>query len=348
MAPAGRRPGPDGLARGRGPGRASRGSRRRTWPGGSSPGETPAEALATVRALRRQRLAFTADLLGEAVISEPEAEAYQQTCLDLLRGLAGPLAAEPEIPQIDRDDRGPIPRANLSLKLTSLTARFDALHAEATADRVAARLRPILRTARELGAYVHVDMEQYAHKDLTYAIFRSVLTEPEFRDWPDVGIVAQAYLPETEADLAALADWAERRGTPVTVRLVKGAYWDYEVVLARQLGWPVPVYQRKWETDACYERCSRFLMEHHELAPAGLREPQRPEPGARDGRGRGARRARSTATRSRCSTAWASRSSGPSRRGATASGSTRPTARCCRAWPTWSAGSWKTRRTSRS
>ena len=84
-----------------------------------------------------RRLAFTADLLGEAVISEHEADVYQQTCLDLLRGLAGPLAAEPEIPLIDRDDRGPIPRANLSLKLTSLTARFDALHAEATADRVA-------------------------------------------------------------------------------------------------------------------------------------------------------------------------------------------------------------------
>ena len=77
-------------------------------------GETPTEALATVRGLRRQRLAFTADLLGEAVISEAEAEAYQQTCLDLLRGLAGPLAAEPEIPQIDRDDHRPDPARRTS------------------------------------------------------------------------------------------------------------------------------------------------------------------------------------------------------------------------------------------
>ena len=108
--------------------------RRPTWPGGSSPERRPPRRSQTVLALRRQRLAFTADLLGEAVISEAEAEAYQQTCLDLLRGLAGPLAAEPEIPQIDRDDRGPIPRVNLSLKLTSLTARFDALHAETTTE----------------------------------------------------------------------------------------------------------------------------------------------------------------------------------------------------------------------
>ncbi len=232
-------------------------------------GETPAEALRTVLRLRRQGLAFTADLLGEAVISEAEAEVYQQTCIDLLRGLAGPLAGEPEIAAIDRDLNGPIPRANLSLKLTSLTARFDALHAETTCDRVAARLRPILRTARMLGAYVHIDMEQYAHKDLAFAIFRKVLTEPEFRDWPDVGIVAQAYLPETEDDLRALDEWAERRGAPVTVRLVKGAYWDYEVVQARQLGWREPVYLEKWQSDASFERCARFLMGRPErLRPA--------------------------------------------------------------------------------
>ena len=176
--------------------------RRPTWRSRFIAGATPGEALQTVLKLRAPAdRASPPTCWARRSSARPRPSAYQQTCLDLLRGLAGPLAAEPEIPQIDRDDRGPIPRVNLSLKLTSLTARFDALHAEATTERVAARLRPILRTARELGAYVHVDMEQYAHKDLTLAIFRSVLSEPEFRDWPDVGIVAQAYLPETEADL---------------------------------------------------------------------------------------------------------------------------------------------------
>ena len=232
-------------------------------------GSTPAEALRTVRRLRKRGVGFTADLLGEAVISNHEAESYIRTCVDLLRGLAGPLAREPEDPRIDRDQHGPIPRANLSLKLTSLTPRFDALYAESTLRRVSERLRPILRVAREVGAFVNVDMEQYAHKDLTYAIFRAVLSEPEFRDWADVGIVAQAYLPEAEADLHSLADWARDRGTPVTVRLVKGAYWDYETTNARQLGWPVPVYPEKWATDASFERCARFLMEQHEtLRPA--------------------------------------------------------------------------------
>ncbi|MFO0961078.1 MAG: proline dehydrogenase family protein [Isosphaeraceae bacterium] len=232
-------------------------------------GSTPAEALVTVQKLRKQRLGFTADLLGEAIISDPESDAYQKTCLDILKGLAGPLNEAPEVPQIDRDDRGPIPRVNLSLKLTSLTPRFDAIHEESTTEAVLERLRPILRTARQLGAFVNIDMEQYAHKDITYAIFRKVLDEPEFRDWPHAGIVCQAYLPEAEGDLQMLVDWARKRGTPVAVRLVKGAYWDYEVLHAGQVDWPIPVYTQKWQSDACYERCSRFLLANHEvLRPA--------------------------------------------------------------------------------
>jgi RHH-type proline utilization regulon transcriptional repressor/proline dehydrogenase/delta 1-pyrroline-5-carboxylate dehydrogenase len=232
-------------------------------------GATPDEARQTVVALRGRRLAFTADLLGEAVISEAEADVYQQTCLDLIRGLDAPLKSEAEVPLIDRDQFGPIPRVNLSLKLSSLTAQFDAIHAEATIDRVGSRLRPILRAARELGAYIHVDMEQYAYRALSYELFCRVLEGPEFRDWPDVGIVVQAYHDEAESELRMLRDWVGRRGTPITIRLVKGAYWDYEVSSARRLGWPEPVYLQKWQSDASFERCARFLVEHHEqLRPA--------------------------------------------------------------------------------
>ncbi len=74
-------------------------------------GSTPGEALRTVKGLRERRLAFTADLLGEAVIGEGEAEAYQTTCLELLRGLTPSLNAMPEVAQIDRDDRGRSPGA---------------------------------------------------------------------------------------------------------------------------------------------------------------------------------------------------------------------------------------------
>ena len=175
-------------------------------------GATPDEALQTVLGLRRRKLAFTADLLGEAIISEAEADWYQRTCLAMIDGLTGPLAPAPEVPLIDRDQNGPMPRINLSLKLSSLTAHFEPIHAEASIEHAAGRLRPILRAARDRGAYVHVNMEQYAYRALTYEMFRRVLAEPEFRDWPDVGIVVQAYHPEAEAELRMLRDWVESRG----------------------------------------------------------------------------------------------------------------------------------------
>src|SRR5262249_52147503 len=96
-----------------------------------------------------------------------------------------------------------------------------------------------------------------------------VLSEDEFRDWPDVGIAIQAYLTDTPADLDRLRQWAEKRGTPVVVRLVKGAYWDYETILCRQNGWRPPVWLHKWETDACYEEMTRFLLQNYRhLRPA--------------------------------------------------------------------------------
>ena len=232
-------------------------------------GATPAEAMQTVIGLRRRKLAFTADLLGEAVISELEADVYQQTCLTLLRDLDGPIRSAPEILLIDRDDNGPIPRVNLSLKLSSLTADFEPIHAAKSIECVAERLRPILRLAREKGAQIHVDMEQYIYRALSYELFCQVLEEPEFRDWPDVGIVVQTYHADAESELRMLRDWVERRGSPITIRLVKGAYWDYEVATARRLGWPEPVYLQKWQSDACFERCARYLIENHEsLRPA--------------------------------------------------------------------------------
>ena len=88
-----------------------------------------------------------------------------------------------------------------------------------------------------------------------------MLMEPEFRDWPDVGIVASVSARD-RGRLAQACLTGRAVAAPITIRLVKGAYWDYETTIARQLGWPVPVYQRKWESDACYERCTDFLLEN--------------------------------------------------------------------------------------
>jgi RHH-type proline utilization regulon transcriptional repressor/proline dehydrogenase/delta 1-pyrroline-5-carboxylate dehydrogenase len=232
-------------------------------------GGNPAEAAQAALAQRRHHRGFTLDLLGEAVTSEADADAYAAAYTDLLRELPRIAAGWSADPLVDDGPTGPLPRVNVSLKLSALDSQFDAIDPHGTAARVLTRLRPIWRLARANGAQVHVDMESHATKDLALAIFRAIAMEEEFRDWPHCGIVVQCYLRDSLRDLESLAQWARHRGTPVWIRLVKGAYWDSETVHARAAGWPVPVWQEKWRTDACFEAATTFLLEHADtLRPA--------------------------------------------------------------------------------
>lgn len=226
-------------------------------------GSNVREALRSVEHLRRDGLAFTLDLLGEATVSEREARDYHARYLSLLEEFAPPVRQWKPLPLLDRIDGRPAPRFNLSVKISSLCPQLTPLDPSGQAEEIKRKLRPILRSAKAKGAFICLDMEQYDTKDLILHVFREVLTEAEFRDWPDVGLAMQAYLRDTETDLMELVGWARRRGTPVTVRLVRGAYWDYETVIARQNDWPVPVWTEKWETDRNYERCMRLLVDNH-------------------------------------------------------------------------------------
>jgi RHH-type proline utilization regulon transcriptional repressor/proline dehydrogenase/delta 1-pyrroline-5-carboxylate dehydrogenase len=227
-------------------------------------GTSETEVLAAAKRERRQQRAFTLDVLGEAVTSEREADQYLRTYLELIRGIAPIVNAWPEVPLIDRAGGREIPRMNVSVKLSALDSQFDPIDAAGSARRAGARLRTLLRAARDARAFVNVDMESYKVKDLTLAIFKQIMLEDEFRETSDVGIVIQCYLKDSHRDLLELADWARERGTPVWVRLVKGAYWDYETVLAEASGWPVPVFEQKWETDANYETVTREALLRHE------------------------------------------------------------------------------------
>ena len=225
-------------------------------------GTTPEEAAAAALAERKHRRGFTLDLLGEAVTGDVEADAYADAYLRLLTELPATASHWPPEPLVDEGPAGPLPRVNVSLKLSALDPRFDAIDPHGTTERVLARLRPLWRAARDHGAQVHVDMESHATKDLALSIFRTIAMEPEFREWPHCGVVVQCYLRDAPRDLADLAEWAGRRGAPIWVRLVKGAYWDHETIHARSAGWPVPVWEQKWLTDACYEAATTFVMEH--------------------------------------------------------------------------------------
>lgn len=226
-------------------------------------GENPDEALPVLKKARKNRLTFTVDILGEATLSEKEAQDYQRRYLELIEWLAKDADKWEEIPQIDRDHEGPIPKVNVSVKLTALYSQINDKAWEKTKDILKERLRPIYRTAMARRVFLNLDMEQYGVKHLTLEVFKELMMEPEFRGYKYFGCVIQAYLRDSFADVKDLTEFARARGTPFTIRLVKGAYWDSETIEAQQRTWPIPVYTQKAESDANYETCAKFLLENH-------------------------------------------------------------------------------------
>ncbi|HEU0208281.1 MAG TPA: L-glutamate gamma-semialdehyde dehydrogenase [Candidatus Udaeobacter sp.] len=230
-------------------------------------GRNPDEVIATLRKRRRQKIGFTVDVLGEAVVSEAEADKYLARYADLLEKLAretqdwtDPLGTNAEL----------FPVVNLSVKISALYSQINPAAPANAIARLGARLRPLLRRARELGAFINFDMESYVLKNVTLELFKTILNEAEFKNWPHIGIVIQAYLRDSERDLRNLINWGRARGTRFAVRLVKGAYWDYETTKSGQNGSSPPVFLQKPESDANFEALTRVLFENESLVTAAF------------------------------------------------------------------------------
>src|SRR5205809_2953622 len=230
-------------------------------------GKNPDDVMKTLRKRRAQKIGFTVDLLGEAVVSEREADEYAARCLELLeilarktQGWTDPLGK----------NSGLFPVVNLSVKISALYSQINPADPTDAIAHLAPKLRPILRRARELGAFINFDMESYAHKNTTLELFKTIFSEKEFKDWPHAGIVIQAYLRDSEVDLRDLIEWGRARGTRFAVRLVKGAYWDYETIKSRQNGWDCPVYFQKPESDVNFEALTQLLLENESIVTAAF------------------------------------------------------------------------------
>ncbi len=200
----------------------------------------PAEDPAFARHVRRRHeegVRLNINLLGEAILSDAEAE----------RRTAALLA------RIARDDVD-----YLSVKLSAIVANLDAYAFEESVERIAARIRTLYRAATSSSppTFVNLDMEEYGDLELTVAAFTQVLDEPEFGAL-DAGIVLQAYVPDSHDALERLGDWATARygraGGRVKVRIVKGANLDMEQAEAELHGWRQAPYTSKADVDASFK-----------------------------------------------------------------------------------------------
>jgi proline dehydrogenase len=226
-------------------------------------GETPRDALRSIRHLWEQGAAVSVDLLGERTVTQAEADRYAARCLDALETTSEDAPRWPERPVLEADSLGPLPRVNLSAKVSALTPLLRPEAPEVGRDDAARRMRPLLLRAKELGAHLHIDMESVNTLEATMDLVFELLDEPELSDGPSTGIVIQAYLRDSPEQLKRVIEWARATGRrpPLVVRLVKGAYWDHEVVEARQHGWTPPVFEQKRESDQNFEALTRRLLE---------------------------------------------------------------------------------------
>src|SRR4051812_19936934 len=230
-------------------------------------GESPRRALGVLKELWEEGEASSVDLLGEATVTEAEADRYAERCGEALDTIAAAAKGWPERPLLEADSLGPLPRANLSVKVSALTPRLRPDAPALGREDAARRMRPLLRKARDLGAHLHIDMESLDALETTMDLIFELLDEEEFADGPSAGLVLQAYLRESPFQLDRILDWAREspRRPPLVVRLVKGAYWDHEIVEARQHGWRAPVFEVKADCDRNFEQLTKRLLDARPL-----------------------------------------------------------------------------------
>ena len=168
-------------------------------------GTDAASALPVLKGLWKDGIAFSVDLLGEACVSDAEAAAYAEKYLDLITNLPGQVGSWPSSERLERDQLGAIPRTNVSIKISSLSARCDPIDTEGSIRSLMKAIVPLLEAARDRGVLINFDMEQASLKDLTLELFMRCCEAVDFQ----AGLAMQAS-PLRPDDAGRLAGWAHR------------------------------------------------------------------------------------------------------------------------------------------
>jgi RHH-type proline utilization regulon transcriptional repressor/proline dehydrogenase/delta 1-pyrroline-5-carboxylate dehydrogenase len=211
-------------------------------------GQTIEEALGRARPQRRLRYSF--DMLGEGARTAADAERYFKAYAHAI-GAIGAAAGDRALPE----------RPGISVKLSALHPRYEAISHERVLRELPLRLLELARAAKTHDLNLTVDAEEADRLELSLDVIAAVLADPSLRRWDGFGLAVQAYQKRAPAVIDWVEALAEHHGRRMMVRLVKGAYWDTEVKRAQERGLAdYPVFTRKAMTDLCYVHCARKLL----------------------------------------------------------------------------------------
>ena len=193
------------------------------------------------------------DMLGEGARTYSDAARYGESYLHAIQAIG---SAYP--------DATPAGASGVSIKLSALHPRFEPLQGKRVLDELGHRLLDLAREAAIRGLHFTIDAEEAERLELSLLLFERVARARDLASWDGLGIAVQAYSKRAPA----VIDWLESLGRPIMVRLVKGAYWDFEIKRAQVEGLPsYPVYTRKPSTDLAYVACAARLLRSRRLFP---------------------------------------------------------------------------------
>ena len=213
-------------------------------------GETIGEAQKRARDYAKNGYSFSFDMLGEAAHTAEDAEKYFNDYRNAIAEIARTASA-----------RRPVDNPGISVKLSALHPRYEYGKRERVLSELGAKLNTLAAQARDANIGFNIDAEEAARLDLSLDLIEALMRDPGFSSWEGFGIVVQAYQRRAPFVIDWLAMLARQTKRRITVRLVKGAYWDAEVKRAQMMGLEsYPVFTRKILTDISFETCAKKLF----------------------------------------------------------------------------------------
>lgn len=207
---------------------------------------------AVISAERTQDVLFSFDMLGEGARSEEDAKRHLASYERAIRTVA--LGTVPT--------GGAQTNSGVSVKLSALHCRYRARSWPDVREVLLPRVVRLASLAKEGNIPLAIDAEESARLEVSLTLIKELLRVPELADWDGLGIVLQGYGLRAGEFLDAVLESVAESGRQISVRLVKGAYWDSEIKLAQEKGLETfPVYTRKAHSDLSYLALARRLLE---------------------------------------------------------------------------------------
>jgi len=214
-------------------------------------GRSIEEALA--RSAREPEVGLCSfDMLGEGARTGQDAQRYLKSYQHAINVIGAQAAGRPahEV-------------SSISIKLSALEPRYNLLQRDRVMQRLVPPVKALAAQAAGLGIQLTIDAEEADRLDLSLGLIEALARDPATRDWPGLGLAVQAYGKRALGVIDWVAALARECGRRMTVRLVKGAYWDSEIKRSQERGLAgYPVFTRKLTTDVSYLACAGRLFKH--------------------------------------------------------------------------------------